>query len=245
MNKVVLITIAVILILGVGAYAFLKLSPSHLPTPMATATPSSQSSAIPTAITNTQSQSVQGKIINVTSLSSRQGVSILQVKDPNQKVATIVEVDTKTQVTDENKEAVDYMYLQQGFEVTVSGTPSEGALYAKAVTVTDAPNIVVFTPKEETVLPSTFVVTGAARVFENVLAVRIKDSKSGKVYLQKTVMSDAPDVGKFGPFSLPVDLGSFVLEITKDQTAILEVYSNSAKDGIEINMVRIPLKLKP
>lgn len=100
---------------------------------------------------------------------------------------------------------------------------------------TEEANIVVFSPKENTNINSPFDVEGKARVFENVVSLRLKD-KNGKILFQGTTDAQSPDVGQFGLFQEEINYTTAQTEGT------LEVFQSSAKDGSEIDKVVIPVK---
>ncbi len=78
---------------------------------------------------------------------------------------------------------------------------------------------------------------GKARVFENVVSIRLKD-KNGKILFQGTTNAQSPDVGQFGLFQKEVTFETMQKEGT------LEVYQASARDGSEIDKVTIPVKFQ-
>lgn len=96
-------------------------------------------------------------------------------------------------------------------------------------------NVVVTDPVPNAEVTSPLTIRGRARVFENVFNYRLRDA-DGKVLVSGHSMANAPDVGMFGPFEV-------TLEFTKPKgtTGTLEVYSLSAKDGSEMNVVRMPV----
>lgn len=96
-------------------------------------------------------------------------------------------------------------------------------------------NIRVTSPKPNDKLTSPFVVVGEARVFENVMNVRVTNTK-GDAFINETAYAKAPDVGQFGPFSINL---SYKFKNTKE--GFVEVYSKSAKDGSEQDLIRIPV----
>jgi hypothetical protein len=105
-------------------------------------------------------------------------------------------------------------------------------------------NIVVSAPTIEASVPTDFLVTGKARVFENVVFLRVSSRLLGKVYFEGTTDAQSPDVGQFGPFSARVHLkGGTTLQ--PNDKLILDVYNRSAKDGSEIDKVTIPLYFSP
>ena len=96
-------------------------------------------------------------------------------------------------------------------------------------------NIVVFVPKEDAAVGLSFDVEGKARVFENVVNIKLKD-KNGKILFRGTANAQSPDMGEFGLFRAEIKYATLQMEGT------LEVFESSAKDGSEINKVVIPLK---
>jgi hypothetical protein len=97
-------------------------------------------------------------------------------------------------------------------------------------------NIEVLIPRVSDEVESGFTVRGNARVFENVVSIRLSDDQ-GNVLVQTTAYANAPDTGQFGPFEK-------MLEYDTDASkGVLEVYQASAKDGSEIDKVTIPLLL--
>ncbi len=112
-------------------------------------------------------------------------------------------------------------------------TPSATATPALEV------NIVVTIPAPNTeVIGPPLRVAGRARVFEAVLQVRLKDAQ-GNVLAKKTVMASygAPEWGDF------VAELSYTLPNTP-QNALLAVFRLSPKDGSEVNLVVLPVRLK-
>ena len=96
-------------------------------------------------------------------------------------------------------------------------------------------NIIVSNPINNATVSSPFKVEGRARVFENVVSVKLKDN-SGKVMIQGTTEAQSPDMGQYGPFSKEIQYE------TSETGGILEVFESSAKDGSEINKVTVSLK---
>ena len=96
-------------------------------------------------------------------------------------------------------------------------------------------NIIVSSPIENATVSSPFNVEGKARVFENVVSIRLED-KDGKILFQGTTNAQSPDTGQYGLFQKEI-------KYTTSQTeGILKVFESSAKDGSEINEVIIPVK---
>lgn len=99
-------------------------------------------------------------------------------------------------------------------------------------------NIRVTSPKPNDTLTSPFVVVGEARVFENVVNVRVTNAK-GEAFINETAYAKAPEAGQFGPFSINL---SYKFKNTKE--GFVEVYHASPKDGSEQDLIRIPVKFE-
>lgn len=96
-------------------------------------------------------------------------------------------------------------------------------------------NIVVFNPKEDAKISSPFDLEGKARVFENVVGVRLK-GKSGTILFQGTTDAQSPDTGKFGLFQEEIRYD------TSETEGTLEIFESSAKDGSEVNKITISVE---
>ena len=97
-------------------------------------------------------------------------------------------------------------------------------------------NIIVTEPVPYQEVGFPLVLTGQARVFESVFQYRLLDD-AGNVLAQNYAMANALDVGLYGDFSLEI-----VYQEPKSVQGVLEVFSYSAKDGSEQDMVRIPVR---
>lgn len=96
-------------------------------------------------------------------------------------------------------------------------------------------NIVVAQPVSGDVVGLPLMIVGQARVFENVFQYRVKDD-AGNVLAAGHAMADAPDVGQYGSFTLSVNY-----EEPTTATGVVEVFSYSARDGAEQDMVSVPV----
>ncbi|MBI4281470.1 Gmad2 immunoglobulin-like domain-containing protein [Candidatus Uhrbacteria bacterium] len=99
-------------------------------------------------------------------------------------------------------------------------------------------NIRVTSPKPDATLTSPFAVVGEARVFENVVNIRVTNAK-GEAFINETAYAKAPDAGQFGPFTINL---SYKFKNTKE--GFVEVYHASPKDGSDQDLVRIPVKFE-
>jgi hypothetical protein len=105
-------------------------------------------------------------------------------------------------------------------------------------------NIKVTAPKPNSVVVPGFIVTGEARVFENQFSWRLT-TNSGELLGQGDVTALVPsDADEYGPIEfVPFEFG-VMFPAPKESSGILEVFDFAAKDGSEIDKVRIPLKFK-
>ncbi len=79
------------------------------------------------------------------------------------------------------------------------------------------------------------VISGQARVFENVVEYRVVDD-TGSVLADGFVLADSPDVGMFGSFTETI-----YFDAPQTSSGALEVFSSSPADGSPENMVRLPI----
>jgi len=93
-------------------------------------------------------------------------------------------------------------------------------------------------PNEKVTIP--FKVKGEARVFENTVLVRLKD-ESSQVLFFAPFTAQAPEAGSFGPFEAVIDK---LEKAPSGERVFLEVFWTSPKDGSELDLVSIPLRLE-
>jgi hypothetical protein len=104
-------------------------------------------------------------------------------------------------------------------------------------------NIRVSEPKPHTTLKVPFTIKGEARVFENVIQVRIENQDKQVMY-QGFGTAQSPDVGEFGPFEFTIDGKENILQFMNlSKSGEIIVFEASAKDGSEVNIVKIPFTL--
>lgn len=142
--------------------------------------------------------------------------------------------------TDNSGNGFSLSNLRRGFLVEASGLwTDKKTLVARSLQLVKVPNISVFTPikGEEVGIP--LVSSGEARVFESAYRYRLLDADD-TMLAEGFDMANAPDVGQFGSFSF-----SLFYPAPKGIAGTLEVFTNSAKDGEEIDMVRVPVVFKP
>jgi len=101
---------------------------------------------------------------------------------------------------------------------------------------TESENISVTAPAPYARITSPVAVSGEARVFENVVNVRLRD-EDGRVLADTFTTADAPDIGQFGPFSI-----SLSFDAPTGTVGTLEVFWQSPRDGSETDTVTIPVR---
>jgi hypothetical protein len=99
----------------------------------------------------------------------------------------------------------------------------------------NTPNIIVTNPIPNQKVDRSIVVQGVARTFENNVHIRLSES-GGKVLVDTFTTANSPDTGQYGNFEKTIQVGS-----ASGAKLLLEVFQNSAKDGSEVDKVRIPL----
>lgn len=115
---------------------------------------------------------------------------------------------------------------------TTNTTPSKGSSSTSG-------NITVTAPSANATVGKTFTVSGFAKVFENVVQVRVKDNKN-VILLETFVNTNAPDVGKTGTFSK-----SLTLEKTAtDKKGKIEFFTSNEATGAEEDKVSVPVNFQ-
>jgi hypothetical protein len=119
------------------------------------------------------------------------------------------------------------------------GNPSSAQPTTGCEPTASSPNIIVNLPYTNEVVGNKFTVSGYARVFENQFNISVVTINNIKVYTD-VATSSAPDAGQFGAFQKEVTLPQMV----DNTNLVLEVYDLSAKDGSQIDTVRVPITYK-
>ena len=99
-------------------------------------------------------------------------------------------------------------------------------------------NILISKPKIGEEATNKIKVKGYARVFEGQFNIRLK-TIDGTVLVETTALASMKDLGQFSYFE-----SNFEYSNPDKKDMALEVFDYSAKDGAEIDMVKIPLKFK-
>lgn len=124
------------------------------------------------------------------------------------------------------------------------GNPSASAPTTGCPTIIDEPvlsaNIKLDSPKAGDTVTTPLEIKGTARVFEATFNVRVKEFSSGKVLLEKTVMTTGGDMGLFNPFSEKLGF-----PIPSEDKIYLELFDYSAKDGAMQDYTRVALNFVP
>lgn len=100
-------------------------------------------------------------------------------------------------------------------------------------------SVTVILPIQNATVGSSFVLSGRARVFENLLQYRLKD-EDGTVLVSDALRVQSSYPGEFGKFT-----ASITFPPPKGGSGTLEVFSSSAKDGSEENLVKIAMRFAP
>ncbi len=101
-------------------------------------------------------------------------------------------------------------------------------------------NIAVFSPAPNAEVSLPFKISGQARVFENQLNVRVKDS-AGKIIYNDNVYANSPDMGQFGLFEKEI---TQLDNLPADKKIIIEALWFAPKDGAELDLIATPAILK-
>jgi len=124
---------------------------------------------------------------------------------------------------------------------TPTVAPSRVPSSTTSPTAVPSKNITVSSPMENQTVSGSFTISGTARVFENVVSIRVTDTTTKKVLLQTTAYATAPDAGQFGPFALRFDIPKTV---KAGDIIRVEVYQASPKDGSEVDTVSVLVRVR-
>ena len=129
--------------------------------------------------------------------------------------------------------------LNKTLPPSVSKTPALISL-APSVIATPAAssNIEVVMPKEGDSISSPVLITGNARVSQNVVYLRLTTSE-GYVLASDTTSVNNPSADGYGIFE-----DNFYFNVPQTKEGFLEAYQVSSVDGSEIDTVKIPVKFK-
>lgn len=101
-------------------------------------------------------------------------------------------------------------------------------------------NITIESPQVNETVDFPFTAKGQARVFESALNIRLKDYKDNVLFETNTIAA-APDAGQFGLYEEEIN---YLEKLPEGEGVILEAFDYSAKDGSEIDLVSVPIKLR-
>jgi hypothetical protein len=99
------------------------------------------------------------------------------------------------------------------------------------------PSIIVTAPATNAAVTSPIHVTGQARVFEAAVSLTLFDAAGDEIVSTTTMAAEGQTLS---PFSTDV-----AFSVTSDTPACLWVFESSAQDGSPINVVQIPISLRP
>ena len=148
--------------------------------------------------------------------------------------------DARGSISEVQSQLITAKDLRKGFKVTATGEQSsENTLTTEEIKIDKMPNIVVFSPTNLEDVGKSFLISGIARVFENKLSIMLTNSRTNTVLIKKTIDAKSPDTGKFVDFEYLTKIGN--ASLNDQDPLVLEVYSNSPKDGEKINYVSLNL----
>ncbi len=124
-----------------------------------------------------------------------------------------------------------------------SPTPKPTSSPTPSASPSSEANITITAPTNGQTVGKSFTVSGQGRVFENVMAVRVINQRTGAKLFEQNTEAQSPDVGQFGPYTVTVNLAS-TADLKTGDKLMVESFSHSAKDGSEINKVSVVVSLQ-
>lgn len=154
-------------------------------------------------------------------------------------IEEVIRIAEGSSISLEGREDGNLRDIPVGSLVEVFGTRDAATLETTARTIRAGahPNLVVAVPEAGATVTSPLLVSGFARAFENAFAWRIKDAAGGE-RASGFGLAEAEEPGTYGPFRLEIFIPALA-----EPAFTLELFTNSAKDGSEQDLVSIPLNL--
>jgi len=166
---------------------------------------------------------------------------VITLTDSNNHAYSLAVVDA-TQFLDKDNNVIAFKDIYKGFTIKAIGTSQENdILLPDSIQILEQPNIIVYTPTNNTKVSNYFIVKGIARTFENTFSIRLKDATSNQTYFEKSFMTKNGEMGQYGAINSAISLGDAASTINDRASLLLEVFEYSAKDGSEINKATVPL----
>ncbi len=99
-------------------------------------------------------------------------------------------------------------------------------------------NIILFEPKDGDEFDKEILVKGEARVFENIVDLKVRGPNGGIVY-QSFTYAQSPDVGQFGAFE---KLITYFIRKPSGDNLFVDVYWSSPRDGSDADLITVPVR---
>ncbi len=147
----------------------------------------------------------------------------------------IADNDVLTIQTDGNEYYDEIEMLVRSLRVNIQSTSKEDKGLS-SVTVSESENIKVYKPQQSEKISSPYVLSGEAIAFEGTVNYRLIDA-NGSILDEGFMTAIGPDVGEYGDFNHPITFAP------SSDTGTLEVFTISAKDGSEQDLVKIAVGL--
>lgn len=165
-------------------------------------------------------------------------ITIIDAKNQTYSLATV----STTKFLDIDNKEIAFKDIYKGFTIEVQGEiQNDNIILPNSIKIVDQPNILIYSPTSGTKISNYFIVKGYARVFENTFSIRLKDAVTNALYFEKSFMTKTGGLGQYGEINHAISLGETATDINDKASLILEVFEYSAKDGLEVNKVSVPL----
>lgn len=149
-------------------------------------------------------------------------------------------ISSETKILNLDNEEADLDYLQKGFSaLAVVSFANGNSADLFVLRILKEPNIIVFSPLQNSDAENPIIVKGVARVFENTFNYELTD-ENGIVLSKNSLMASSSDTGLYGSFEVSIPYSVPI----SGQKIFLEVFDYSARDGAKQDSVLIPLNLK-
>lgn len=118
----------------------------------------------------------------------------------------------------------------------ISGSQGDGPENPTPIAKSESDNIRIFSPSPEVAIVSPLIVKGEARVFESQFNYQLFDA-DGSVLAEGVGHAEASDMGQYGKFEITIGFKK-----PNGTEGTLKLFDYSAKDGSEIDVVKLAVK---
>lgn len=169
----------------------------------------------------------------------------LSIKESSQSAAFLLITTANTKILDRDQKTATLSALQKGFFVEAQGESTrKNTVIASQISVTNAPEIIVYQPVKEATVSAKFLVKGISHNSINTLSIRLTNSRNKAIYYKESLALKPAASSSYLQFMAEIDLGKYS-SLRKNDPLILEISQESPKTNSKENNLLINLIYSP